>query len=207
MKNSSLVKKYSRLAAWYSNPSLNGYPSTPEEGSKKASEEQPDEFFQQQYQESVEAAKADLVKEFNKNKLIAIYELKNPTQLHQLVTKSSRSPDKLQCTFFSEGQPISHSEYSFSKAGLLKCIEEESLYLRRMRKDIPEWALLGQVKPFKTFYKLKLRDIGPGTVPEGFVETRGNRTVVYDRLLSSDEINRYELEPLGYEDSHDKFEG
>lgn len=34
-----MIRKYSHLAEWYSNPSLQGYPSTPEEGSKKAAKE------------------------------------------------------------------------------------------------------------------------------------------------------------------------
>lgn len=100
------------------------------------------------------------------------------------------------------GNPAGDITAPFNKKGLLELIDRENLAIPFMRKDIPDSAGLGGPdNPTKYFYKLKLREISPGTVPPGFVEIRGPREVVYDRMLSKKEIQDFELEPLGYEES------
>lgn len=166
---------------------------------------QSDAFFQQEFEEAYEDAEAELIREFNRNKTIAIEE--SPGVYKHIVSKSPTDPKMIRITNFYKGEPSGHSDYNFSKEGLKKLIQDWHLSSKYLRKDLPDWAGFGNMEPIKTFYKLRLRDISSGTVPTGFVETRGNRVVIYDRLLSRDEIDKYELEPLGYEDSTTKFKG
>ncbi len=203
-----MIKKYSSLkkAEWYSNPILNGV-SVPEEGSKKAAaEKQSDEFFQEEFHKALEESQKELISEFNRKGALGIKDKKNPEHYKYIISKSPTNPKMLRITIFQNGEPVGHSDYNFNKSGLIQIITEYGIASQNRRKDLPDWAGLGNVEPLKTFYRLKLRDISPGTVPPGFVETKGNRTVVYDRLLSSKEISDYELVPLGYEDSYTRFE-
>ena len=204
-----MIQKYSTLkqAEWYSNPILNGI-SIPEEGSKKASSnKQSDEFFIQQANESSEKATQEIIKEFSSKKAVGAKDPKNPNNYLWIISKDITNPKELRVTFFDAGEPTSHATEEFSKKGILKLIEENNLTISFMRKDIPDWAKMGNVEPIKTYYRLKYREPSPKTVPLGFIETRGPRVIVYDRLLSSKEISDFELEPLGYEDSHTKFKG
>lgn len=203
-----MIRKYSTLkkAEWYSNPILNGI-SIPEEGSKKAAEDkQSDAFFLQQVEEAREKATQEIIQDFIKNKAVGVKEKGSEKNYKWILSKSVTNPKEVRVTFFANGVPYSHDNAEMSKKGLSALIENHHLYIDFLRKDMPDWAGFGNHEPIKTFYRLRLRDVSPGTVPPGFVETKGPRVVVYDRLLSSKEISDFELEPLGYEDSHTKFE-
>lgn len=167
---------------------------------KASSEKQSDEFFQTEFDNAIESAVSEVVKEFLKKKVVGEKDPKTAGQYKWILSKAPENQKEVRVSFFDKGIPVSHSNAPLSKSGLSSLIREWNLHLPYLRKDIPDWAGLGNVKPIKTYYKLRLRDISPGTVPPGFVGTEGSRVVVYDRLLSENEIKQYELEPLKWEE-------
>ena len=71
----------------------------------------------------------------------------------------------------------------------------------KVRPDVAQ-ARQANLKPLKArrnyeyHYRLRLREVGPGTAPSGWVRSSG-RDVFYDRPLTSSEIRDFEMEPVG----------
>ena len=122
-----------------------------------------------------------------------------------LVTPSSRDDVMLQVTRVSnEGEPQGHqdiiNEQDFNDE--LKDQDNLDVVLEHIRPDIGQARTLGAFgipkfrKPVSFNYRLRLREVGPGTTPAGFISSEG-RDVSYDRPLTRREMSDFEMSPVG----------
>lgn len=120
------------------------------------------------------------------------------------VTKSAKSPGKWQLTIYDKNEePSGDTEFDTYEAAWKRSLEHLS-----RRKDV--YYLPGTA--IEHHYELKSRPPGIGTHPEeGLLRIEGSKgrwgTVVYDRMLENEILNRYELEPVDWKVREEKEGG
>ena len=160
---------------------------------------QDDAFFHREWETAHEEAVREIVREFSNRKGVAGRD--KDGKIEWVLSLSTKMKDHIQLTLFDQNQdPVADTSAPFSKKGLLKLIEDNGLTRNYIRKDMPDSAGLGKPEGYWFyFYRLRLRDVSPGAVPSGFVDS-DKREVTYNRMLSYKEICDFELEPIGFEE-------
>ncbi len=115
-----------------------------------------------------------------------------------VMTNSANKKGKYQITFFDENnEPISDSTRETLKE--VMAIMKEQL---PQRPDVNVAAMLGEKAEY--YYDMRLRPPDIGTYPEegkvriDYPEGVRYGRLVYDKMLSQKEIDKYELEPIGF---------
>ena len=129
----------------------------------------------------------------------------NGRNIDVIISPSSRPDVMLQITRLSKtGEPQGHQDIISEKDFEDAIADPDTLdvVLDHIRPDVGQGRVLKGFgvpkfrKPVMYKYRLRLRDAGLGTVPKGFVSADG-REVVYDRPLTLQEMQDFEIDPVG----------
>ena len=116
--------------------------------------------------------------------------------------KSAKEPGRWQLTEFNKDDlPLSDTQFTDPNDAI-----KEMTQLAPLRKDLPDSIGFGLEKGEYTHkYKLRLRPIGPGTIPKnGFIEAESERVAIFDRPLTRQELSDFEMEPIGFKKINNK---
>jgi hypothetical protein len=121
-----------------------------------------------------------------------------------LVSQSAKPGVMLQITRTNaEGDPIGDEEIRTEEDFNRVLADQEYIdaALLRVRPDVGQAVGMASSipkaeVPYHYQYRLRLRDVAPGTAPKGFISSSG-RDVTYDRPLTKQELYDFEMEPVG----------
>jgi hypothetical protein len=118
-------------------------------------------------------------------------------RIQYVLTRDMSGKSKFRITSIDDRGPIGHICYDhFSNAmhDLASCLPH--------RADMPPEYLLSEPGEFEHVYASTLRPVGPGAIPkDGLIRTEAGGKfghAVYGRVLTKDELEHFNLEPVAY---------
>ncbi len=171
-------------------------PATKEELAALTEEER-NEIYTTESDTDTERAHAKASALFLKERKLV--ETREDGSLKNLLSFSAKDKKKIQYTAFDgDGQPWSDAEYPLSREGLKEAIDDNGIWIRFLRPDIPDTAGIGVgSEQFVHSYTLRLRPASLGTHPRPkLANIVAERIVEYPTILTQEELDDFEMNGL-----------